>query len=382
MRIRSAVTVFALTGLLLGGVVRCALPDQPDGPTARSTTRAYVHVAVVSVPPGTLDSAALIASLKELTVTTVILANSADETGSMVDQRVALAIEVQRGLDADVFIGSYESPSHNGKTMEQLLAPDSTFTTCYPNGPKLDPNGALIDNLRVCSQDTSGKIATALQAQNASARIGCAITQRTELLDSITDDAKAKLAGFFHDAAGACADAGRAVAISPMVSARSGDPDRVGVLMREMLQDSGVASITVHDGVGALDAGEQARATDYYQGLRNALQDREPTVLIWANVEAFDCDTPDCTKRHPTSRKRYLDELCVVRGSANDIVTSDFLRDLTGKSVFTSPLDGSAEVEAIAADIDAAAALRASYLEWRDGGAFCPPPALDAGAGK
>lgn len=378
MRLRSVATVLAMAGLLAGALVRCSLPPVPPGPTALPTRVGFAHGAIIAVPKGTIDRAKLVASLKTFDVTTIILEASADETGVFVDDRVSLAIDLQRELNAVVLIGTYQSASRQRKSMEELLLPDPSFTTCYTHGPRLDPNAALIDKLKVCSQDVSRQIAGALKAQNASDKIGCSIAQQTELVDTLTNEGKTKLASFFHDSASACAEAKRIVATSPLLSASSEDPERAALTLREALRGSGVGLVTLRDGVGSVDPSKPNRARPYYQGLRNAITDREPLVFIFAGVEAFDCDTPACAKKHPTTRKRYLDQLCGARTLVDGIMTIEYLDDLAGP-LFTSPLDGSAEVQAIANDSDASAQLRNAYLDWRDAGGPCPAPA-DAGA--
>ncbi len=110
---------------------------------------------------------------------------------------------------------------------------------------------------------------------------------------------------------------------------------------RESLQDSGVNVLMLEDGVGTFNPASPRRAAPYYQGLRNALADREPTVLVWSNVEAFDCEPvdggpPNCTETHPTTGPRLFDRICSARQRVDGIVTTEYIRDLGGSLL---PLD-------------------------------------------
>jgi hypothetical protein len=375
MRVRSVVTVFAMSGLLAAAVARCALPPVSSGPQAYATTERLVRGALLSLPDSPVDRAALVASLRELDVKTVILQSAATSSGARIDERVALAVELQRELDADVFIGTYQSSGLSGKPMDALLQKDSSFTACYPtDGPRLDADTLLIDKLRLCSQDVSNKLAAALQAANASTRIGCYITHAPELAANLTDEGRAKLNELLRDGAGACSAAGRVVAVSPLLSLGSGDPATAGLAFRESLRDSGIGRVILQDGIGTSDAGSPRRAASYYQGLRNALADREAPygpVTIWAGVEAFECETPTCVKTHPVTLARFTEQLCGARQRVDGIVAVDYLHDLAERPLFTSTLDASADLQAILDDSDAAAQLRQGYLAWREAGASC-----------
>ena len=112
---------------------------------------------MLDLPPGgTLDRGALIASLKEMKLSAVILRSSATEGGEHTSERVALAVDIQRDLgDALVLIGTYEASVHklNAKPMDALLQKDATFDTCYaPNGPPLGADDSLVDKLRLRRQ--------------------------------------------------------------------------------------------------------------------------------------------------------------------------------------------------------------------------------------
>ena len=372
MRFRSVAVVVAISGLLAGSLVRCSLPELPPPSQASPTKEAVVRGAFLSLPGAPIDRAALVASLKELKLTTILIEATASKTGEFVNEGVSLAVELQRELDADVFIGTYQSGGLSGKPMEALLQKDPAFSTCYPpDGPALDAETPVIDKLRLCSKDVSTKIVEALRLANASPRIGCYVTHGPELVDSLTDVGRTKLEAFFHDAAGPCAAAHRSVGVSPMLSVSSGDPGRAGTLLRESLQDSGVNVVMLQDGVGTFDPSAPRRSTPYYQGLRNALVDRPPPVKVWAKVEAFDCEAPGCVRTHPTTPARFTEQLCGARTRVDRIVTVEYLHDLAGRSLFTSTADASAEVMAIVDDTDAAVQLRRGYLEWTDAGAPC-----------
>ena len=374
MRFRSVAMVVAMSGLLAGSLLRCSLPELPPPPQALPTKVRLPRAAFLSLPGASVDRAALVASLKELNLTTIILQPAADPAGQHVNERVALAVELQRELGANVFIGTYESSAPSGTPIEALLLKDPAFLSCYPlDGLRLDTEASVLEKIRLCSQDVSKKIVEALRLANASPQIGCYITHQLELADRLTTaQDRAKVEAFFHDAAGPCAADNRPVAAS-LLSPRSGepDPDRAGVLIRESLRDSGVNVVMLQDGVGTLDPLQPKRATPYYQGLRNALADRLPPVVVWATVEAFDCEAPGCTRTHPTTAKRFTDQLCGARGRVDGIVTREYLQDLAGRSLFAATVDASVAERAILDDVDAAAQLRSGYLEWSDAGAPC-----------
>lgn len=372
-RLRSVALVVAMAGLLAASLVRCSLPELPPPPQALPTSERLPRGAVLSLPGRAIDRAALVASLKELKLTTVILRSSADSSGELVNDRVALAVELQRQLDADVFIGTYQSDGLSGKPMEALLEKNPALSACYPSGgPRLDANSSILDKLRLCSQDVSTKIAEALRVANASPRIGCFITHGPELAESLTTEGRTQLEAFFRDAAGPCTKAARLVVVSPLLSARSGDPARAGVLLRESLQDSGVNVVMLQDGVGTLDPSQPRRAAGYYRGLRNALADRPPPVAVWASVEAFDCEQPSCIRTHPTTAKRFTEQLCGARARVDGIVALEYLHHLAGLPLLPSTQDASVDEQSIADDTDAAAQLRRGYLEWTEAGARCP----------
>lgn len=326
---------------------------------------------------GSLDRAALVASLKEMRISAVILRTSADESGDLTSQRVALAVDLQRELDdALVFVGTYEASAHklNGKPMEVLLQKDPTFDKCYPNGPPLGADLSNIDKLRVCSQDVAQKVADELTRLNASPRIGCFVAQQPELVDALSAEGQLELHELLRDAAGPCAKVKRPVAVSPVLSTRPTDPDRASVLLREVLRDTGIITTILQDGVGTFDPTRPDRANKYYLALRVALDDREDQPMqVWANVEAFDCEDGGCNRTHPTTSGRYLDQLCGAQRRVEGIVTYEYLHDLAGTPLIKGDLDGSADLPAIANDTDAAAQLRKGYLEWSDAGAPCPP---------
>lgn len=373
MRFRSVAMVVAMSGLLAGSLLRCSLPELPPPPQALPKPKVRLpQGAFLSLPGAPVDRAALVASLKELNLTTIILQPAADPAGQHVKDLVALAVDLQRGLEANVFIGTYESSAPSGTSLAALLQKDPAFLSCYPpDGLRLDTEASVLDKIRLCSQDVSKKIVEALRLANASPLIGCYITHQVELADGLpTSEDRAKVEAFFHDAASACAADNRPVGVA-LLSPRSGDPDRAGVLVRESLRDSGVNVVMLQDGVGTLDPLQPKRATPYYQGLRNALADRLPPVAVWATVEAFDCEAPGCVRTHPTTAKRFTDQLCGARGRVDGIVTREYLQDLAGRSLFAATVDASVAERAILDDVDAAAQLRSGYLEWSDAGAPC-----------
>jgi hypothetical protein len=381
--------VLAMSGLLAAGVLHCALKDPPPGPQALATRSRTPNGVVVNIPAGTVDRAALIASLKEVTPGVVFLQTAADGSAESLPDRVSLAIDLQRELDTIVYVATTQPSPYSGKPIDELLKTDASFTTCHPTGPELDLNAPTIDKLRVCAQDASKRLALALKAANASTKIGCTVPHEPELVDNLTVEGRTKLTAFLHDAASPCADDMRPVAISPRFTPNTGDPDRAGVLLRETMMDSGVDLVVLRDGVGTLDAGDPRRAIPYYTGLRNALADREPTMLVLGSVDAFQCADPSCARAHPASIDRYLQQVCAARGRVDFMITSEYMQDLAGRPL-VAPFAGSSsdagadadagaeagsmmpsDVEAILEDVDAAAALRKGFLDWRDGGASC-----------
>ena len=89
MRFRSVATVLGVSLALAGALVRCTLPDLPPPPNAQATRVGFPRGAIVSVPPGEVDRAALIASFKELKAITVILESSADRAAAGARRRRA-----------------------------------------------------------------------------------------------------------------------------------------------------------------------------------------------------------------------------------------------------------------------------------------------------
>lgn len=378
MRLRSLASFFATSCLLAAAVLRCAVPPAPPGPQALATTARRDQIAMLDLPAsGTLDRAALVASLKEMKLSAVILRSSADEQGEHTTERVALAVDLQRELgDALVFVGTYEAGSHklNAKPMEALLQKDATFDKCYaPNGPPLAADLALVDKLRVCSQDVAQKVADELTRVNASSRIGCFVTQQPEFVDVLSEEGTQKLHELLRDAAGPCAKAKRSVAFSPFLSTRPTTPDRASVLFRDALKDTGIVLTILQDGVGTFDPAKPDRANTYYLSLRVALDDRPAQPMqVWANTEAFDCEGAGCERTHPTTSERYIKQLCGAQRRVEGIVTTEYLHHLAGTSLVAGDLDASTELQAIANDVDAAAQLRRGYLEWSEAGAPCP----------
>ena len=367
MRLRSVATTLAVSGLGVAALVRCNLPDVPPGPQAIPTRVAFIRGAFLSLPEQPIDHAALIASMKALSFSTVVINNVADQNGEHVADRVALAIELQSALDADVFIGTYK-----GST-----AFDATTTTCYPGGLALTPGQGVVDKLVACSKDTSEKIAGALRAANAPSRVGCYITLQPTLVDNLDDNGVATLASLFRNSAAQCVTDGRFVGISSALAPGAGDPTKAGVIYREALTDSGVNVLMLDDGVGTYPDASPTRGAAYYQGLRNAIEDRQPAVLVWAKVEAFACTDGTCVQTHPASFDRLTRQLCAARGRVDGIMSTEYFADLAGASFVdasTSDVDA-ADADASDAstdDLDAAAQLRGSYLAWVDSGAPCP----------
>jgi hypothetical protein len=371
MRFRTVFGTLAMSCLLAGAVVRCSVPPLTPGPQVLSTGVRLASGALLSIPPGTpaIDRPALIASLRDMKVNTIIIQSTANQAGELTADRVALAVELQRELDANVFVGTYEAPSPNGASIDTLLQPDPAFDKCYaPDGLALDPNAIVADKIRICSQDIGKKVADELARVNASPRIGCYITHQTELAEGLTDAGQSKLRELVRDAASPCVEARRSVLFSPILGRDAGDPDRAAALMRETLQDSGVNVVILQDGVATVDPLQARRAAPYYSALRLALVDRPPAVQVWGNVEAFDCDDGGgCTRTHPTTIDRFTDRLCGARARVDVIIASDYTRDLADRPLFAIPVDASAD------DVDAAAQLHRGYLEWVDAGSVCPP---------
>lgn len=375
MRLRSLASVFATSCLLAAAVLRCSIPPAPPPSSAIPTRIGRARGAFLSLPEGTVDRAALVASLKEMKFTTIILETTANEDGEFAADGVALAVELQRELEADVFVGTYQARAHklNGKPMEALLQKDATFDRCYaPNGPLLGAELALVDKVRICSQDVAQKVADELTRLSASPRIGCYVAQQPELVDMLTDDGRTKLHELLRDAAGPCAKSKRDVLLSPRLSNRATDPARAGVLLRDALKDTGITQVVLQDGVGAFDPQKPHRAAPYYDALRVSLDDRpDNPVQVWANIEAFDCEGPACDRTHPTTTARFTEQLCGARTRVEGIVTYEYLHHLAGQPLVTGDLDASTDLQAIANDVDAAAQLRRGYLDWFEAGAPC-----------
>jgi hypothetical protein len=364
-----------MSSLLVGAVVRCSLPP-PFPPQEPVPTRVRtVRGAFVSVPGGgTLDRPALVASLRQMQLTSIVIQTSADEAGQFVSERVSLAVELQRELDADVFIGTYQASAHrlSGKPMADLLQKDPAFASCYaPDGPRLDADATLIDKVRICSQDVAQKVADELARVGASPRIGCSIAHEPELVDALTADQATKLHALFVDAAAPCRAAKRNVAISPLLSNGSGDPGLAAAVLRDAIADTGINLVLLQDGVGVFDASAPRRASPYYDALRVAIAGRPVPVQIWANLEAFDCEAPGCVRTHPTDSARFISQVCGARARVENIVANEYLHDLAGRPLVTGDLDASPDLRAIADDSDAAAQLRRGYLDWVDSGASC-----------
>ena len=364
--------VAVTSGLVAAALVRCSPPALPPGPQALPTRIVVAHGAVVSLGTRLVDRAALVASLKELDLGTVIIESSASADGEVVNDRVAVAIALQRDLGADVFIGGYQPRVTSGTKMEALLEKDPTFSRCYPTGPELDPETSVIDKIRRCSQDVSKRIADALDAAHANEHVGCFITYGPELTAALSAEGRRALRELLRDSAGPCAAAKRFVGISPLLTTHAADPDATGVFFRESLQDSGVNYLMLQDGVGTFDPKRPRRAVPFYQGLRNAFADREPTVHVWSNVEAFDCEPvdggpPSCIHTHPTTGPQLIDRMCSARARVDGIVTTEYLSDLGGVALSPVELDASTD-----ADIDASTQLHRALVDWTDAGAPCP----------
>jgi len=389
MRVRSLATVFATSCLLAAAVLRCAVPPLPPGPEAIPTSVRLAGGAIVAVPPGaTIDRPALIASLKEMSFSAVIIQASADATGESVADRVSLAVELQASLGANVFVGGYQATALNGKPMDALLQPDATFKTCYPGGPTLDDAAALVDKLRICSQDLGKKIADELTRVSASSRIGCYISHQPELTGNLSDAARAKLHDLLTDAASACTAAKRIVGVAPILAAQPGAPAVAANVFRTAILGTGIELVVLEDGVARFPPTATRRASAYYDALRVAPGDGTP-VTIWANIEAFECDVDaGCDRAHPTVSTRFDDQVCGARARVDGIIANEYIHHLAGRLLFTGDLDasadaspeastGSAGLRAILDDTDAAAQLRQGYLTWLDAGASCLAAAAD-----
>ncbi|MEA2746090.1 MAG: hypothetical protein QOI41_233 [Myxococcales bacterium] len=366
-----------MAALLVGAVVRCKVPDLPPGPEPIPTGIGLSRGPIVAIPAGaTLDTTALIASLKEMKAITVILQSSATEAGESVSDRVALAVTLQRELapNATVLIGTYDATAHalNGKPMAALLQPDPTFLICSPGGLALDPNATLIDKVRLCSQDVGAKLTAELTRVGANPAIGCYVPHEPELSDGLDDAGKTKLHELFRDASSACAGANRAVAVAMALTETSGDPTRAANLLHDALLDTGINRLLLDDGAATFDASAPTRAVPYYDALRIAIAGQPVPVQVWADLEAFDCEAPGCARKHPTNKDRYIRQLCAARGRVEGIVADEYLHDLAERPLVSGDLDASADLRAIFDDTDAAAQLHRGYLDWIDAGAPCP----------
>jgi hypothetical protein len=382
MRFRSLVTVSATSCVLASlaaAVLRCGVPPLPPGPEALPTSARLATGAVVAVPPGaTVDRGALIAALKEMSFSTVILQASADASGESVADHVSLAVELQAALGGNVFVGGYQASAWNGQGMDGLLQTDATFKTCYPGGPNLDASAPVIDKLRTCAQDIQQRIADELARVSASPRIGCYVTHQPQLADGVTDAAGRKLHDFFRDASSACTKAKRPVAVSPILPARPGAPAAAAAVLRSALQDTGTVLVVLEDGVGRFAPSESRRALAYYDALRVALD--EDSLQVWAAVEAFDCaGDAGCDRTHPSDSTRFDVRVCGARNRADKIIASEFLRDLAGRALLVGGFDASSDASAGLSleDIDASTQLRTGYLTWVDAGALCASAIAD-----
>jgi hypothetical protein len=382
MRLRSLATVSATLVLLAAGLLRCSVPPLPPGPEAIPTSQRLAAGAIVEVPAGaTVDRPALIASLKEMSFSAVILQASADPDGESVADRVSLAVELQAALGANVLVGGYRSPALNGKSMDALLQTDASFATCYPGGPVLDAAATLIDKLRICSQDVDKKIADELARVSASSHIGCYIGHQPELTANLTDAGRAKLHALLVDASSACHAAQRIVAVAPLLAAQPGVPAAAAMIFRTALDGAGIGLVVLEDGVARSQPTTARRAAPYYDALRVTPGDGTP-LTVWASVEAFDCDVDaGCDRTHPTVSTRFDNRVCGARTRVDGIIANEYLHHLAGRPLFTADLDAAApsdaEVRAVLDDTDAAVQLRHGYLAWLDAGASCIAAAAD-----
>jgi hypothetical protein len=378
MRFRSLVTVSAASCVLASlaaAVLRCSVPPLPPGPEALATSARVAGGAVIAVPPGaTVDRAALIASLKEMRFSAVVIQASADASGESVADRVSLAVELQAALGSSVFVGGYQAAAWNGLPMEALLQTDASFHACYPGGPALDAAAPVIDKLRTCAQNIGQRIADELARVSASPRIGCYVTHQPQLAGGLGDAGGTKLHDFFRDASSACTKASRPVAVSPILPAQLGAPAAASAELGGALQGLGISLVILEDGVGRFQPTGTRRGSAYYDALRVALEDG--TLAVWANVQAFDCaGDAACDSPRPTTSARFDDQVCGARGRTDGIIASEYLRNLAGRPIFTGGFDASSD--AALDDFDAAAQLRSGYLVWVDAGASCVLAAAD-----
>ncbi len=392
MRLRSLATVSATTFLLAAAAIRCSVPPLPPGPEPIRTDVGIAGGAFVAVPPGAaVDRAALIASLKEMSFSAVIIQASADATGESVQDRVALAVELEAALGANVFVGGYQARALDGKPMDALLQPDATFATCYPGGPALDAAATLVDKLRICSQDIGKKIADELARVSASPRIGCYISHQPQLTDSLAGTALTKLHDLLTEASSACIGAKRIVGVSPILGAQPGVPIVAANLLRSAIEGTGIGLVILDDGVGRFEPTRTRRASAYYDALVVAPGDGGAPVSIWANIEAFDCaGDAGCDRTRPTDNLRFDDQVCGARFRVHGIIANEYLHHLAGRPLLTGDFDASTdasgsaatELRAILDDTDAAAQLRSGYLAWLDAGASCSAAAADEADAK
>jgi hypothetical protein len=378
MRFRSLATVSATSCVLASlaaAVLRCSVPPLPPGPEALPTSARLAAGAVIAVPPGaTVDRAALVASLKEMRFSAVVIQASADASGESVADRVSLAVELQAALGSSVFVGGYQAAAWNGLPMDALLQTDASFHACYPGGPALDAAAPVIDKLRICAADIGQRIADELARVSASPRIGCYVTHQPQLADGLGDAGGTKLHDFFRDASSACTKASRPVAVSPILPAQLAAPAAASVELGGALQGLGISLIILEDGVGRFQPDGAHRATKYYDALRVALEDG--TLAVWANVQAFDCaGDAGCDGTRPTTSTRFDDRVCGARNRADGIIASEYLRHLAGRPIVTGGVDASSD--AAVDDFDAAAQLRGGYLAWVDAGASCAVAAAE-----
>jgi hypothetical protein len=377
MRFRSLVTVSATSCVLASlaaAVLRCSVPPLPPGPEALPTSARLAAGAVIAVPPGaTVDRAALIASLKEMRFSAVVIQASADASGESVADRVSLAVELQAAFGSSVFVGGYQAAAWNGLPLDALLQTDASFRACYPGGPALDAAAPVIDKLRICAADIGQRIANELARVSASPRIGCYVTHQPQLAGGLGDAGGTKLHDFFRDASSACTKASRSVAVSPILPAQLGSPAAASAELGGALQGLGISLIILEDGVARSQPTGTRRGSAYYDALRVALEDG--TLTVWANVQAFDCAGAGCDGTRPTTSARFDDQVCGARGRADGIIVSEYLRHLAGRPIVTGGFDASSD--AAVDDFDAAAQLRSGYLAWVDAGASCVAAAAE-----
>lgn len=384
MRARSLVTVSASIALLAAAVLRCAVPPLPPGPQAIPTRIGLATGAIVAIPPGaTIDRPGLIASLKEMKLSDVILEASADPSGEFVAERVSLAVELQTALGGNVIVGGYQVAALNGQPMDTLLRTDPAFASCYPGGPMLDASAATIDKLRICSQAIGKKVADELARVGANTRIGCYVTHQPQFTDALNDSEQSKLHQFFIDASSACVGAKRVVGVTSILPAAPGNPGRAADLLRAVVDGTGIALVVLEDAIATTQSTAPHPASVFYDALR-VTPWSEP-IAIWASLEAFECaGDAGCDRTRPTSNLRFDDHVCGARARVDGIVAREYLHDLAGRPLLIGDLDASASASADAApadaapdDTDAAAQLRGGYLAWVDSGASCLAAAAD-----